>query len=182
MLSLAYNFKLAQVAIKGSLWHKKFDARLDPKDPGGYCFHGHPRGLLNNSGLCSRLFPSYKGLTLSSLQACVGCEQVSTGYHGHDDSAVLPGQEKLAKAVQILCDAIQPELGLGFLEQHDVILNTRCCVLKLLDQVILYWKAKYSPHVLQSARIFYTYHSTLRWTSPDYTTNRETEGSSSGML
>lgn len=35
---------------------------------------------------------------------------LTTGYHGHDDSAVLPGQEKLAKAVQILCDAIQPEL------------------------------------------------------------------------
>lgn len=33
-------------------------------------------------------------------------------------------------------------------------------MLKLLDQVILYWKAK-CPQVLQSARIFYTYHSTL---------------------
>ena len=54
-------------------------------------------GCLINYGLCSHLFQSYKkGLTFSSLQECVGYEQVLTGYHWCDDSADLPGQEKLA--------------------------------------------------------------------------------------
>lgn len=41
-------------------------------------------------------------LTLSSLSECGGYKQVSTGYHWHDDSAVLPGQEKLANVLQVL--------------------------------------------------------------------------------
>lgn len=37
-----------------------------------------------------------KGLTFSSPPECVGYEQVFTAYHWCDDSAELPGQEKLA--------------------------------------------------------------------------------------
>lgn len=50
-------------------------------------------------------------------------------------------------------DATQPELQPGLSEKHDVIPNARCCVLKLLDQVVLFWEAKCSPHVLQRAKI-----------------------------
>lgn len=87
---------------------------------------------------------------------------------------------KAGSVLQILQDATQPELWQGFSEKHDVILNTRCCVLKLLDQVILYWKAKCCPQVLQSARIFYTYHSTLG-ELPMITPQTKKQSNSSGM-
>ena len=54
-------------------------------------------------------------------------------------------------------------------------------MLKLLDQVILYWKAKYCPQVLQSARIFYTHYSTLG-ELPMIMPQTKKQRNSSGML
>lgn len=55
--------------------------------------------------------------------------QVLTEYQWCDDNAVLPSQKQLAKHLNTLgCYAARTSTRI--LEKHDVILNTRCCVLK----------------------------------------------------